>query len=187
MQNIVIIALRDNLVKYKHMNLAVGPSGRVVALITLFFASTLAYIAYIGHPHVIRRVHQVPKTTLLAVLPFENLSGDPDLELIASDITVSMTEALFSVADLHVIPREQSLLFKGSKLGVKEVANQLGVAYVLAGSIEQSGETIEVDAYLIQPETPRLWAESFHWGNEEGASIPQEMAKLIAQLLAMED
>ncbi len=153
---------------------------------TLLFASALAYIAYVGHPHVIRRAQQAPEPPGLAVLPFENLSGDPDLELTATEITGAMTDALSSAEGFRVIPREQSLLFKGSTLGVKEVAERLGVVYVMAGSVERIGETIEVDAYLIQPAAPRLWAESFQWSEGEEASIPQGMADLVSRLLASE-
>jgi adenylate cyclase len=98
----------------------------------------------------------------IAVLPFTNLSGDPEQEYFADGITDDIITALAKTRWLFVIPRNSSFPFKGKAIETEQVAQRLGVRYILSGSIRRSGSHVRVSVQLMESETGgSLWAERY--------------------------
>jgi TolB-like protein/DNA-binding winged helix-turn-helix (wHTH) protein len=95
----------------------------------------------------------------IAVLPLENLSGDPNEEFLSDGLTESLINDLSRVNNLKVISRRSAFVFKGTHTDAREVGQRLGVAAVLEGSVRRSGETMRIDVRLVSTEDGRvLWA-----------------------------
>jgi len=98
----------------------------------------------------------------LAVLPFDNLSSDPDQEYFADGIVEDMTTALTRIGAFLVMARSSSFAFKGRKTPIQEVGRQLGVRYIVEGSVRRAGSKLRLTAQLIEAESGRhLWAERY--------------------------
>ena len=105
-----------------------------------------------------------PKKVMLAVLPFENLSGDTGEDFFADGMTEEMITQLGSLDPQHlgVIARTSSMQYKNTKLGAARIAGELGVNYLLEGSVRRSGDRVRVTAQLIQAsDQTHLWAADF--------------------------
>jgi adenylate cyclase len=101
----------------------------------------------------------LPDTPSVAVLPFSNMSGDPDQEFFADGIAEDIITALSRFPSLFVIARNSSFIYKGRAVDVKQVGRELGVRYVLEGSLRKSGDRIRVTAQLVEAETGKhVWA-----------------------------
>jgi adenylate cyclase len=96
-----------------------------------------------------RMAHPLPKEPSIVVLPLDNLSADPELDRLADGLTENITAALSQVRDLFVIARNSAFTYKGKAVKVQQVAEELGVRYVLEGSLQASSERIRVTAQLI--------------------------------------
>jgi adenylate cyclase len=95
----------------------------------------------------------------IVVLPFANLSGDPEQEYFADGITDDLTTDLSHILDSFVIARNTAFTYKGKSVDVKEIGRDLGVRYALEGSVRRVGETITINAQLISTETDaHIWA-----------------------------
>jgi adenylate cyclase len=98
----------------------------------------------------------------IAVLPFDNLSGDPEQEYFSDGMAEDLITDLSKISSLFVIARNSSFTFKGQYIEVKEIAERLGVKYVLEGSVRKMGERLRINAQLIDGATSgHLWAERF--------------------------
>ncbi|MDI7261622.1 MAG: hypothetical protein QME90_17115 [Thermodesulfobacteriota bacterium] len=101
----------------------------------------------------------LPDKPSIAVLPFVNLSGDPKQEFLSDGITENIITALSKVPRLFVISRQSTLFYKGKPMKVKKVSEELGVRYVLEGSVQRSADRIRISAQLIDAFTDHhLWA-----------------------------
>ena len=101
----------------------------------------------------------------IAVLPFANLSGDPEQDYLSDGIVEGIIMALSRKRELRVIARNSSFTFKGKKVDPKQAAEELGVRYLLEGSVRRSGSRIRVSGQLIEAATGRhLWADRFDGG-----------------------
>jgi adenylate cyclase len=101
----------------------------------------------------------LPDVPSIAVLPFVNMSGDPKQEFFSDGITEEIITALSKVQYLFVISRQSTFSYKGKPVKVKQVSEELGVQYVLEGSVQRSGERIRINAQLIDALTGRhIWA-----------------------------
>jgi adenylate cyclase len=104
----------------------------------------------------------LPDKPSIAVLPFANLSGDPEQEYFADGITEDIITALSRYPSLFVIARNSSFTYKARAVDVKQVARELGVRYILEGSLRKAGNRIRVTAQLVEAETGRdVWAERY--------------------------
>jgi len=104
----------------------------------------------------------LPDVPSIAVLPFVNMSEDPKQEFFSDGITENIITALSKVPRLFVISRQSTFFYKGKPVKVKQVAEELGVQYVLEGSVQRSGDRIRINAQLIDALTGRhLWAERY--------------------------
>ncbi|HEY9567374.1 MAG TPA: winged helix-turn-helix domain-containing protein, partial [Thalassobaculum sp.] len=107
----------------------------------------------------------IPDRPSIAVLPFLNLSGDPEREYFSDGITEDIITALSWVKWFFVIARNSSFTYKGRAVDVKRIARELGVRYVLEGSVQQAGDQVRITGQLIQAETGmHIWANRFDGG-----------------------
>ena len=105
---------------------------------------------------------RLPDKPSIAVLPFQNMSGDVEQEFFAEGIAEDIITALSRYPSLFVIARNSSFTFKGRAVDVKQVGRELGVRYVLEGSLRKSGNRVRVTAQLIEAETGNhVWAERY--------------------------
>jgi adenylate cyclase len=104
----------------------------------------------------------LPDLPSIAVLPFENMSGDPKQEFFSDGITETIITALSKVPRLFVISRQSTFFYKGKPVKVKQVAEELGVQYVLEGSVQREGDRVRITAQLIDALSGHhLWAERY--------------------------
>ena len=98
----------------------------------------------------------------IAVLPFQNLSADPEQEYLADGIVEEITMALSLFRWLFVIARNSSFTYRGRAVDVRQVGRELGVRYVLVGSVRKAGNRIRIAGQLVDTETrAHLWAARF--------------------------
>jgi TolB-like protein/class 3 adenylate cyclase/cytochrome c-type biogenesis protein CcmH/NrfG len=120
----------------------------------------------------------------IAVLPFENLSHDPDNAYIAVGIQEEILTRLSKIADLKVISRTSTQRFKSVPDNLLEIAKQLGVANILEGSVQRSAEQVRVNVQLIKAATDtHLWADTFDRKLTDVFAVESEVAKAIAEAL----
>ena len=104
----------------------------------------------------------LPDVPSIAVLPFVNMSGDPNQEFLSDGITEEIITVLSKIRHLFVISRQSTFSYKGKPVKVKQVSEELGVRYVLEGSVQRSGDRIRINAQLIDALTGRhMWAERY--------------------------
>ena len=121
------------------------------------------------------------------MLPFENLSGDPEQEYFADGITDDLTTDLSHLPDSFVIARNTAFTYKGKPVDAKEIGRELGVRYVLEGSVRRVGETIAVNAQLISTETgAHVWADRFDGERSKLGELQFEIVARLANSLNVE-
>jgi TolB-like protein/class 3 adenylate cyclase len=123
----------------------------------------------------------------IVVLPFTNLSNDPDQQYFADGITEDVTTDLSRIADMFVISRSTAFTYKDKPVTAKQIGRELGVRYVLEGSVQRSANHVRVSAQLIDAETDaHLWAE--HWDLDMGdlVTLQNEVTGRIAVALDLE-
>src|SRR5262249_30000962 len=110
----------------------------------------------------------LPDKPSIAVLPFENLSGDPEQEYFADGMVEDITAALSRLRWLFVIARNSSFTYKGRTVDVRQVARELGVRYVLEGSVRKAAIRVRIAGQLIDGSTgAHLWAGRFEGALED--------------------
>ncbi|HXZ20163.1 MAG TPA: protein kinase [Candidatus Acidoferrales bacterium] len=120
----------------------------------------------------------------VAVLPFQNLSGDPNNEYFSDGVTEEIITKLSKIQNLQVSSRLMVARYKGSQLEVKEIARQLGVRYILEGSVRKAENRVRISAQLLDTSTGfNLWAEDFDRDLKDIFSVQEETALKIADAL----
>jgi adenylate cyclase len=110
----------------------------------------------------------LPDKPSIAVLPFENMSGDPEQEYFADGIVEDIITALSRTKQLFVIARNSSFTYKGRAVDIKQVGGELGVRYVLEGSVRKAGNRLRITGQLIDATTgSHIWADRFEGGVED--------------------
>lgn len=128
-----------------------------------------------------------PDDRSIAVLPFDNLSGDPENEYFSDGITEDILTNLAQIGDLRVISRTSVMTYKDSEKTIPEIARELEVAYVLEGSVRRAGGRVRVTAQLIHAATDdHVWAESYDRRLTDIFGIQSEVAHAIGQELQAE-
>ncbi len=121
----------------------------------------------------------------IAVLPFANLSGDPEQEYFSDGVTEDLITALARHHGLFVIARHSSFVFKGKSVPIPEVGRQLGVRYVVEGSVRKSGKRIRVTAQLIDAEAgAHVWAEKYDRDLEDVFAVQDEIVETVVWRVA---
>lgn len=106
--------------------------------------------------------HPLPDKPSVVILPFANLSGDPSQEYFSDGLTENLITTLSQLPDVFVIARNSSLTYKANPVEVRRVAEELGVRYVVEGSIQRAGGNIRVHAQFIDALSGiHLWAERY--------------------------
>jgi TolB-like protein len=127
----------------------------------------------------------LPDKPSIAVLPFENLSGDPKQEYFADGVAEDILTELTRFSDLFVIARNSSFRYKGKAVDLRQVGRELGVRYVLEGSIRRGGDRVRISAQLIDCGTgAHRWAERYDRELKDVFTIQDEVARTIAAVLA---
>ena len=122
----------------------------------------------------------LPDKPSIAVLPFTNMSGDPKQEYFSDGITEEIITALSKVPKLFVIARNSTFTFKGKPVKVQQVSEELGVRYVLEGSVRKAGDKIRITAQLIDALTGNhLWAERYDRNLSAIFTVQDEITKKI--------
>jgi len=126
----------------------------------------------------------LPDKPSIAVLPFANLSGDPEQEYFADGMVEEIITALSRIRWLFVIARNSSFAYKGQVFDVKQVGRELGVRYVLEGSVRKAGGRVRITAQLIDASTgTHLWADRFDGSLEEVFKLQDEVASGVAGVI----
>jgi adenylate cyclase len=117
----------------------------------------------------------------IAVLPFANMSGDPQRDYVSDGITEDIITELSRFRSLRVIARNSSFTYKGRSVRAQEVGRDLGVGYMVEGSVRQAGERVRVTAQLIATETgEHLWAERYDRDLEDIFAVQDEITRAVA-------
>ncbi len=127
-----------------------------------------------------RMAYPLPDEPSIAILPFDNYSDDPKLEFFVKGLTEDLTAALSKTAGLFVISRNSAASYRGKSIKVKEVAEELGVQYLLEGSVQKSGDQLRITVQLIDALTGNhLWADRFDRQASEVFALQDEIAKRV--------
>jgi adenylate cyclase len=126
----------------------------------------------------------LPDKPSIAVLPFANISGDPEQEYFADGMVEEIITALSRIRWLFVIARNSSFTYKGQAVDVKQVGRELGVRYVLEGSVRKAGDRVRITAQLIEAETgAHLWADRFDGSLEDVFDLQDKVAVSVAGVI----
>ena len=131
-----------------------------------------------------RMAFPLPDKPAIAVLPFDNLSGDAGQDHVADGLTEDIIAALSQVSSLFVIARNSTFVYKGKPVKVQRVAEDLGVRYVLEGSVQKSGDKVRITAQLIDALTGNhLWAERYDRDYKDIFALQDEITDRIVVAL----
>jgi len=126
----------------------------------------------------------LPDKPSIAVLPFANMSGDPEQEYFADGMVEEIITALSRIRWLFVIARNSSFTYKGQAVDVKQVGRELGVRYVLEGSVRKAAQRVRITAQLIEAETgAHLWADRFDGSLEDVFDLQDKVALSVAGVI----
>jgi adenylate cyclase len=126
-------------------------------------------------------VPPLPDGPSLAVMPFQNMSGDPEQEYFADGMVEEIITALSRIRWLFVIARNSSFTYKGQAVDVKQVGRELGVRYVLEGSVRKAGQRVRIAAQLIDATNgAHLWADRFDGSLEDVFDLQDKVASSVA-------
>jgi adenylate cyclase len=129
----------------------------------------------------------LPDKPSIAVLPFENISGEAEQERFADGIMEEIITTLSKVSKLFVIARNSTLVYKGRAVDIREVGREQGVQYVLEGSVRSGGERLRVTAQLIEAETGRhVWAQRYDREFGDVLALQDDVTKEIVSALQVE-
>jgi adenylate cyclase len=135
-------------------------------------------------PAEIAPVFTLPDKPSIAVLPFQNLSGDPEQEYFADGMVEEIITALSRIRWLFVIARNSSFTYKGQSVDVKQVGRELGVRYVLEGSVRKAGHRVRITGQLIDAITgTHLWADRFDGSLEDVFELQDKVALSVAGVI----
>jgi adenylate cyclase len=135
-------------------------------------------------PTEITRSLALPDKPSIAVLPFQNMSGDPEQEYFADGMVEEVITALSRIRWLFVIARNSTFTYKGQAVDVKQVGRELGVRYVLEGSVRKGGNRVRISAQLIEAETgTHLWADRFDGLLEDVFELQDQVALSVAGVI----
>jgi adenylate cyclase len=134
-----------------------------------------------------RMVFPLPDKPSIVVLPFEHMSDDPKQEYFSDGITESIIMALSNVRDLFVIARSSSFTYKGKTVKIQQVAEELGVRYVMEGSVQKTENNVRITANLIDTITGKLiWAERYDRDLKDLFALQDDITMKIITALQVE-
>jgi TolB-like protein len=136
-------------------------------------------------PKAAAKTPPLPDKPSVAVLPFVNMSGDPEQEYFSDGITEDIITELSRFRDLFVIARNSSFVYRGKAVNLRDVGRELGVRYVVEGSVRKAGARVRVSAQLIDAVNDRhIWAERYDRELEDIFAVQDEISQTIVSTLA---
>jgi TolB-like protein len=127
---------------------------------------------------------RLPDKPSIAVLPFTNMSGDPEQEYFADGMAEEILTALSHCNSLFVIARNSSFTYKGKSIDVRQVGGELGVRYVLEGSVRRSGDRLRFTAQLIDATSgAQIWADRFDGGTNDVFELQDRIAESVVAVI----
>jgi adenylate cyclase len=131
-----------------------------------------------------RMAYPLPDKPSIAVLPFNNMSGDPEQEYFSDGLSEEIITALSKIPNLFVIARNSSFTYKGKSVKIQQVGRELGVKYVLEGSVRKSSDRIRITAQLVDTKTGNhLWAERYDRDLKDIFALQDEITMTILTAL----
>lgn len=164
----------------------------IVSVALLAVVCALLAILFLGHdqePEITSesREQVVTQKPSIAVLPFDNMSGDPEQEYFADGITEDLTTDLSRVSGLFVVARNSSFSYKGRSVDLRTVASELGVRFVLEGSVRRSGNQLRINVQLVDGITGgHLWADRFDGAMADVFQLQDHVNREIVAALKVE-
>ena len=159
--------------------------GRWLALASTLFL--LAVIGYFSFRAFSNRSNGAGEVRSIAILPLENLSGDPQQEFFADGMTEELITDLGQVSALRVISRTSAMTYKGSKKLLPQIARELGVDAVVEGSVLREGDQVRITAQLINARTDQhIWAQTYVRDLTNVLALQGEVAQAIADQVSIE-
>ncbi len=164
----------------------------------LFIAGTLAALRYfssakLSPPDSALRIEVAPAALPLpdkpsiVVLPFDNMSKDPEQDYFSNGITEVLTSDLSRISSLFVIARNTAFTYKGKAVNVQDIRRELGVRYVLEGSVQRAGEQVRIVAQLVDTTTDaHLWSERFDRPFKDIFALQDEIVQKIVTTLRLQ-
>jgi adenylate cyclase len=129
----------------------------------------------------------LPDKPSIAVLPFQNMSGDPEQEFFADGMVEDLITALSRFRSLFVIARNSSFTYKGKAIDIKQIGRELGVRYVLEGSVRKAGGRVRITGQLIDVTTgTHLWADRFDGALEDSFDLQDKVTQQVIGAIAPE-
>jgi serine/threonine protein kinase/tetratricopeptide (TPR) repeat protein len=182
--------LQDLAMRLQRCSALTSGAGRArvaLAAATMLILGVSGFFAFHSWQTGHRPVATVPPEKSIAVLPFQNLSRDPDNAYFADGVMDEILTDLSRIADLKVISRTSVMHYKSPMAAgrnLREIGRQLGVAHVVEGSVQRSGNQVRVNAQLVDTRTDRhLWAQTYDRDLTDVFAIQSEIAKAIADQL----
>ena len=172
----------------------VAASGLVAALVIIASVALWQFVLHPtppSHPPVEKAdpqkmAYALPDKPSIAVLPFVNMSDDPQQEYFSDGMTEDLITDLSKISGLFVIARSSTFLYKGKLMKIREVAEELGVRYVLEGSVRRAGDQLRINAQLIDTVTGQhLWAERYDSSMKNVFSLQDKINQKIVAALSL--
>jgi TolB-like protein/class 3 adenylate cyclase/Tfp pilus assembly protein PilF len=149
------------------------------------YALSAASKSTLAQTHRAKEELPLPNKPSIAVLPFDNLSGDRDQEYFADGMVEEIITALSRFRGLFVIARNSSFAYKGRGVNVKEVGRELGVRYILEGSVRKAGNRVRISGQLIDTSTGvHLWADRFDGSLEDIFDLQDQITASVVGAIA---
>jgi TolB-like protein len=159
-------------------------TGRILDFIIIGALLLVIAMLIVGRLPFYRQTGESTSQKSIAVLPFENLSRDPDNAYFADGVQEEILTRLAKIADLKVISRTSTQRYQSKPGNLAEIAKQLGVTNILEGSVQKAGDTVRVSVNLIQAASDsHLWAETYDRKLTDILGVESEIAKTIAEQL----
>ena len=145
------------------------------------YGLTLDRSAAMSEPNVLKKPRLVlPDKPSIAVLPFQNMSGDPEQEYFADGIVDDITTGLSRIKWLFVIARNSSFVYKGKAVDIRQVGRELGVRYVLEGGVRRAGRRLRINAQLVEAATgAHVWADRFDGPLEDVFDLQDQITNRV--------
>ncbi len=159
-----------------------------IAAVAVFFVLALGLAGYFGWrsfgPGVEQTALPLPDKPSIAVLPFDNLSGDKEQEYFSEGVSENIITQLSRLEKLSVISRTSSFSYRGKAVTAREIGQELGVRYVLEGSVQKKGKMVRITAQLIEaPSEKHVWAETYDRDLQDVFSLQDEIVRKIMAAL----
>jgi TolB-like protein/class 3 adenylate cyclase len=134
-----------------------------------------------------RMAFPLPDKPSIAVLPFENMSGDPEQGYFADGMTDDLITDLSKISGLFVIARNSTFVYKGKAVDMKQVGRELGVRYLLEGSVRRAGDTVRINAQLIDTATGgHVWSDRYDGTFRDVFELQDSITRKIVSVLAVQ-